>query len=283
VTAKPKAAKVKAFVAKKSAAPTKKPSVAKSISAGANRSKTVATVSTPKIKKTIEKAPAKNAKTKTAIAKKTVKPVKPKTATKPKTIAPKTKNVPRKAALKAVSKTAKSDVKSKVSAIPERKDFLKYAKPAITAKVKSSQRKAASIKIEAKKIEPKILEETKEPKKKPLRAISSAVFRGEKDTYQFKVYELDESFKEIPAVYVISKRITDRRNRGHHKLICIGQTDSILKDLKTHRKSKCLRVNKANVISILREENEEVRLKIENDLKAAHSIACNLEPGANLK
>ena len=109
-----------------------------------------------------------------------------------------------------------------------------------------------------------------------MRGAGSAVFRGEKDSYSFKVYEIDENFKEIPAVYVISKRITDRRNRGHHKLICIGETDSLLKDLKTHRKSKCLRSNKANVISILREDDKETRLKIENDLKAAHSIACNL-------
>ncbi len=293
LTAKPKAAKVKTIAAEKSISRTGKKIAAKSVSAVTpKKSKTVAPASVSKIKKTIEKFPVKTAKTKVGVAKKTLETVKPKTATKPKTIAPKIKNVPKKSAAKAVSKvvtrevkikTARNSAKPKISAQPERKDILKYAKPAITGKVKSPQRKAASIKIEVAKIEPKILEEIKVPKKKPLRAISSAIFRGEKDRYQFKVYEIGESFKEISAVYVISKRITDRRNRGHHKLICIGQTNSILKDLKTHRKSKCLRVNKANVISILREENEEIRLKIENDLKAAHSIACNLEPGANLK
>ncbi|MEZ5424752.1 MAG: hypothetical protein R2747_00685 [Pyrinomonadaceae bacterium] len=114
------------------------------------------------------------------------------------------------------------------------------------------------------------------PRRKPIRAISKAVFRGERAYYYFKVYAINENFREVPGVYIISKRKTDRRNRGHHKIICIGQTDSVIKDIRAHRRGKCLRPNSANVVSILREENEEKRLRIENDLKAAHTLVCNL-------
>lgn len=113
--------------------------------------------------------------------------------------------------------------------------------------------------------------------KKPFKSISSAAFRGQKTIYDFKVYEITQNIGKVPAVFVISKRITDRQKRGHHSLICIGQTESVVEALKNHRKSKCLRQNEANVICLLREENENERLKIIEDLKTAHIISCNQE------
>ncbi|CAN5505259.1 hypothetical protein BH10ACI1_BH10ACI1_26870 [soil metagenome] len=116
----------------------------------------------------------------------------------------------------------------------------------------------------------------KPARKKPVKPIGVAVFRGIKQQYDFKVFQINEEFEAVKAVYIISKRKTDRQKRGHHKLVCIGQTDSIFEEIKKHRKSRCLRQNEANVISLLPEENESKRLKIETDLKAAHSISCNL-------
>ena len=126
-------------------------------------------------------------------------------------------------------------------------------------------------------IEMEITPSPVKPKNKKAKPLSAAVFRGKKNKYDFEVFDLNELFEPIPAVYVISKRITDKKKKGHHTLVCIGETISLAEDIKRHRKSKCLRKTDANVISILKEDDEQKRAKIETDLKAAHSIQCNLK------
>lgn len=117
----------------------------------------------------------------------------------------------------------------------------------------------------------------KAPKRKKIKPISSAVFRGKKDRYSFEVFSISEEFEAVPAVFVISRRKTDRLKKAHHSLVCIGQTNSIFDELKKHRKGKCVKKHQANVVSILPETDERIRLRIENDLKAAHSVACSFE------
>lgn len=153
-------------------------------------------------------------------------------------------------------------------------------KPAISSA--KTIKATARIKKEAavEKIEPVVIIETvkpRPPKQKKGKPISSAVFRGKKERYDFKVFELNDIFEPIPAVYIISKRKTDRNKRGHHALICIGETASIADEIKRHRKGKCVKKHAANVVSILPEADAKMRLRIETDLKAAHSVACNFE------
>jgi len=149
--------------------------------------------------------------------------------------------------------------------------------------VKTKIPKAApAVHIKKPKIVKNKVQETKaarpvKPKNKKAKPISSAVFRGKKNRYDFKVFALNETFEAIPAVYIISKRKIDRLKKGHHALICIGATDSIFDEIKKHRKGKCVKKHQANVVSILPEANEKIRLKIETDLKAAHSVACHLD------
>ncbi len=147
----------------------------------------------------------------------------------------------------------------------------------IKTKNSGAKIQAEAINEPAENIETTDLARPLKPKKKKIKPISSAVFRGKKNCYDFEVFALDEPFETIPAVYIISKRITDRRKKGHHTLVCIGETNSVAEEIKKHRKSKCLRKNAANVISILKEEDAQKRLNIETDLKAAHSIQCNLK------
>ena len=112
------------------------------------------------------------------------------------------------------------------------------------------------------------------PKPKKAKAISSAVFRGAKNRYDFTVFPLDAVFEDVPAIYIISRRVVDKSKKAHHALICIGQTQSLLDELKKHKKDRRTKKFAANSISLLREENEIRRLKIETDLKAAHAIRC---------
>lgn len=108
--------------------------------------------------------------------------------------------------------------------------------------------------------------------------IGSAVIRGQRERYEFEVFPLDVEMQPVPAVYVISRRVIDREGRGHHKFVCIGQTESLAVELKKQKKGKCIRKFKANVISVLPTENENARFSIEADLKATHSIPCLHEP-----
>ena len=113
----------------------------------------------------------------------------------------------------------------------------------------------------------------KQRKKKSLR-VGEAIFRGKKLLYNFEVFPIDIEFDEVPAVYIISKRKLDKNGKAHHALVCIGQTESIVNELKKHKKGKCVKKLKANVVSLLVNDVEKERLKIEEDLKSAHAIPC---------
>jgi len=113
------------------------------------------------------------------------------------------------------------------------------------------------------------------PVKKKIKPIGSAVVRGRTSKYDFEIFPLDAEIKDGSAIYLISKRITDKRGRGHHKFVCIGQTESLLGDLKKHKKDKCIKQYNANVVCLLREEDAKNRLKIETDLREAHTVFCN--------
>ncbi len=105
--------------------------------------------------------------------------------------------------------------------------------------------------------------------------ISEAIFRGKKSLYNFEVFPLTAEIEETSGIYVISKRKTDKLGKGHHAFVCIGQTDSILGEIKKHQKGKCVKQNSANVICLLKEVDARNREKIEADLKAAHATVCN--------
>lgn len=115
------------------------------------------------------------------------------------------------------------------------------------------------------------------PIKKKIKPISSAVLRGKSGRYDFEVFPLDAEFEKAPAIYVISKRVTDKQRRGHHKLICIGESSSLFEDIKKHRKNKCLKEHQANAVCLLKEQDAASRLRIASDLREAHAIVCRHE------
>jgi histone H1/5 len=115
----------------------------------------------------------------------------------------------------------------------------------------------------------------KQAKKYPAPQISEAVFRGRNALYNFEVYPMNVRFNEVPAVYIISKRKIDRNGRGHHFLVCIGQTESLVEDIKKHKRGRCVKQLQANTVSVILEDDENKRLEVESDLKSAHTIPCH--------
>ncbi len=172
-------------------------------------------------------------------------------------------------------KSPKEKIEVKVKAAKEQFKVAVEAKTTPKTKQTKSEvslKKAKTIEKKVEIVAPPIIEK---PIKKKIKPIGSAVVRGKSGQYAFEVFSLDAEIKDGSAIYLISKRMTDKNGRGHHKFVCIGQTESLLGDIKKHAKDKCIKQHKANVVCLLREENEKNRLKIETDLRQAHTIACN--------
>jgi len=257
-TMKPRRAKVETAVAAKikTAGGKTKPVVAANKPKNIGKTKPIVTAKSVKQKKITPTAQAKKVNRKS-------KKIQPTVASK-KILKKTVKVKPIVSVKKVVKKTQK--LKPAISAATVKKRNPKVKKTASVGKIATIEKV-----IEA--IQPR----PQKSKNRKARPISSAVFRGKKERYDFKVFALNEKFEPIPAVYIISKRKTDRHKRGHHALICIGETASISDELKRHRKGKCVKKHQANVVSILPEGDEKIRLKIETDLKAAHTVACNLD------
>ena len=93
--------------------------------------------------------------------------------------------------------------------------------------------------------------------------------------YTFNVYPYGTEFKEMGAVYYISKRTEKADGGGTHTRIYIGQTGDLSERFDDHHKESCFKKHNANCHSIHQESNENTRLKIEKDLIDAYEPPCN--------
>ena len=107
--------------------------------------------------------------------------------------------------------------------------------------------------------------------------IADATFSGKKDSYKFEVYPIDTTFEAVGAAYIFTKRTVDSSGKGTHVFIYIGQTDSLADRIPNHEKWPCIKRNNANCICIHLDNNEQSRLKKEEDLIAGNNAPCNKE------
>lgn len=93
--------------------------------------------------------------------------------------------------------------------------------------------------------------------------------------YTFNVYPYDTEFKELAAVYYISKRTGKSDGNGTHTHIYVGQTEDLSTRFDDHHDESCFKRNGANCKSILAESSKKIRLEIEADLVANLTTTCN--------
>lgn len=93
--------------------------------------------------------------------------------------------------------------------------------------------------------------------------------------YAFNVYLYGTNFNAVGAVYCISKRTEKTDGTGSHTKIYIGETGDMSERFDNHHKEFCFKRHNANCISIHREDNEDKRLNIEEDLIDAYNLPCN--------
>ncbi|MFZ4619965.1 MAG: hypothetical protein ACOYNS_05355 [Bacteroidota bacterium] len=96
--------------------------------------------------------------------------------------------------------------------------------------------------------------------------MAQIAFRGESGKkYSFAIHPMTTLFKQVAAVYVITRRETDEMNKVSHKHIFVGQTDNLGKQFDGMKDQFFARYN-ANCICIHHEEDKKKRLNIESDL-----------------
>ena len=110
--------------------------------------------------------------------------------------------------------------------------------------------------------------------RKRIRKLSTAVFRGSRSEYSFAVYPITTAITDNPVIYIFSKRKLDKHGRAHHTVSCVGETQSIVSEIKRHKRARCIKGNEANVVCILREGDRTARTGIRDDIAAARAFSC---------
>ena len=101
-------------------------------------------------------------------------------------------------------------------------------------------------------------------------------FTGESgQDYAFAAYSRDTRFKPLAAVYVITKRRTDRNGPAFHARIYVGQTDNLERHSLNHERKHCFDRKHANCVCVFPENDQDRRLAIETDLRRAYDPPCN--------
>ena len=109
---------------------------------------------------------------------------------------------------------------------------------------------------------------------KRIRKLSTAVFRGSRLEYNFDVYPITTAITDHPVVFILSRRRVDKKGRAHHAVSCVGETSSIVSEIKKHKRAKCVKGNGANVVCILKEADKTTRSGVLQDISTAREFSC---------
>ena len=110
--------------------------------------------------------------------------------------------------------------------------------------------------------------------RKRIRKLSTAVFRGSRSEYNFDVYPISTAITDHPVVFIFSRRKIDKKGNGHHAVSCVGETQSIIAEIKKHKRARCVKGNEANVVCILKEGDLTRRSGVLDDITSTRSFSC---------
>ncbi len=107
--------------------------------------------------------------------------------------------------------------------------------------------------------------------------LGTVTFFGASGTaYAFNVYPFDSSFKEIGAVYVISRQYSDSESTPSPPAIYVGEMGDLSdRGFDQHHKYLCFQDENADCICIHRQDTKQNRLDIESDLIGHYDPPCN--------
>ena len=106
--------------------------------------------------------------------------------------------------------------------------------------------------------------------------LATVKFTGKSGTpYEFNVYPFNTIFKDVPAVYFVTKRYQNDKGGYSHDEIYVGETHDLSDRFDNHHKADCFAYHDANAICVHQEGNHKKRLEIESDLRDKYNPPCN--------
>ena len=106
--------------------------------------------------------------------------------------------------------------------------------------------------------------------------ISTMTTKGLSGTqYSLDAYPMNQSFKAVGGIYVITRRFQKSDGSYAHEFIYIGETGDLSTRFDDHHKVDCFAEHNATCICTLVKNDEDERLAIEDDLIKRHAPPCN--------
>jgi hypothetical protein len=106
--------------------------------------------------------------------------------------------------------------------------------------------------------------------------IDEVTFAGRSgQRYEFRVYVWETKFKAVPGVYVVASRSVEPGQRAQYAPLFAGEAPDLSSALKQHARDECFQMYYANVIGVLKEEDDKKRASILADLLGGLALPCN--------
>lgn len=93
--------------------------------------------------------------------------------------------------------------------------------------------------------------------------------------YRFHIYPWATTFKAIGAVYFVTRRFAKSGGGYYHERIYLGQTQDLSQGFDKHIKKDSFKEHSVNCVCVHRENDENHRQQIEQDLLPKHKTLLN--------
>jgi hypothetical protein len=106
--------------------------------------------------------------------------------------------------------------------------------------------------------------------------IDQVAFAGHSgQNYEFRIYVWNTKFKSVPGIYVVASRTIEPGRQAVYQPLFVGAGTDLSAALKDHPRDECFQMYYANVVGVLKQEDQARRAEILADLLAGLSPPCN--------
>ena len=111
--------------------------------------------------------------------------------------------------------------------------------------------------------------------------IDEVTFAGKSGTgYDFRMYVWETKFKTVPGIYVVASRTMEPGQPAQYAPLFVGEAVDLSAALKSHPRDECFQMYYANVIGVLKENDDARRTSILADLLDSMAPPCNAADAA---
>ncbi|HJR71842.1 MAG TPA: hypothetical protein VKA43_17485 [Gammaproteobacteria bacterium] len=93
--------------------------------------------------------------------------------------------------------------------------------------------------------------------------------------YDFRIYVWATKFRAVAGIYVVAARTIEPGQKAKYEPLFVGAATDLSAALKDHPRDECFQMYLANVVGVLKEDNDERRTAILADLLDGLTPPCN--------